>query len=42
MLTSAAEVKAIYFAIENGIKVINASYGSDYESNAEREAIERF
>jgi hypothetical protein len=34
MLTSLAEVKAI--------KVINASYGSEYDSNAEREAIEEF
>jgi hypothetical protein len=42
MLTSLAEVKAIRFAIENGIKVINASYGSEYDSNAEREAIEEF
>ena len=42
MLTSLAEIKAIRFAIENGIKVINASYGSEYESNAEKDAIQAF
>lgn len=41
-LTSADEIRAINFAIQNGIKIINASYGSSQRSNLEKEAIENF
>lgn len=39
---TATEVQAIDFAIQNGAKVINASYGGPSYSQAEFEAIERF
>ena len=42
LLTSVAEVRAIKFAKENGIKIINASYGSEAESQFEKEAIQDF
>ncbi len=38
----ASEVKAIDFAIQNGAKVINASYGGTSFSQAEYDAINRF
>ena len=41
-LDVASEVKAIDFAIRNGSKVINASYGGSQFSQAEYEAIARF
>lgn len=37
-----SEIKAIDFAIQNGAKVINASYGGAGYSTAQKEAIERF
>jgi subtilisin family serine protease len=40
--TVAEEVKAIDFAIENGAKVINASFGGTGLSQAEYDAIDRF
>lgn len=36
------EVRAIDFAIQNGIKIINASYGGSASSTAEYDAIKRF
>lgn len=41
-LTVSSEVKAIDFAIQNGAKVINASFGGGGFSQAEYDAIERF
>jgi subtilisin family serine protease len=41
-LDVASEVKAIDFAIQNGVKIINASYGGESYSVAEYEAIQRF
>ena len=41
-LDVASEVRAIDFAIQNGIKIINASYGGPQFSQAEYDAIERF
>ncbi|HTK76793.1 MAG TPA: S8 family peptidase, partial [Gemmataceae bacterium] len=41
-LTTSDEVKSIDFAIQNGAKVINASYGGTTFAQAELDAIERF
>ncbi len=41
-LDTASEVRAIDFAIQNGAKIINASYGGSFFSLAEQEAIDRF
>nr|MDA3802880.1 S8 family serine peptidase [Patescibacteria group bacterium] len=41
-LTVSSEVKAIDFAIQNGAKIINASYGGYTFSQAEKDAIARF
>jgi subtilisin family serine protease len=41
-LTTSDEIKAINFAIENWVKIINASYWSSSSGDMEREAIERF
>ncbi len=41
-LDVASEVKAIDFAIQNGAKIINASYGGSQFSQAEYDAIARF
>ncbi len=41
-LDVASEIKAIDFAIQNGAKIINASFGSDGYSQAEYDAINRF
>src|SRR3989344_1466818 len=41
-LDVASEVRAIDFAIANGIKIINASFGGSEFSQAEYDAIERF
>lgn len=41
-LDVASEVKAIDFAIQNGAKIINASYGGSEFSQAEYDAIARF
>lgn len=41
-LTSADEIRAIKFAKDNWIKIINASYGSRYSSQLEKQAIEEF
>lgn len=41
-LDLASEIDAIDFAIQNGAKVINASYGGNDYSVLERQAIERF
>lgn len=41
-LNVSSEVKAIDFAIQNGVKVINASYGGSGFSQAEYDAISRF
>ncbi len=41
-LTIATEIKAIDFAIQNGAKIINASYGGSTYSLAEKDAISRF
>ena len=41
-LTVSEIVKAIDFAIQNGAKVINASYGDNYYSQTEYDAINRF
>ncbi len=41
-LDVASEVKAIDFAIQNGAKIINASYGGSEFSDAEYDAIARF
>ena len=40
--TTADEIRAINFAIENWIKVLNASYGSKAYSDLEKDAIKRF
>lgn len=40
--TTADEIKAINFAIENWIKIINASYWSKTSSDLEKDAIRRF
>ena len=40
--TTADEIKAINFAIENWIKIINASYWARVSSNLEKDAIKRF
>ncbi len=40
--TTADEIKAINFAIKNGVKIINASYWSKAASSLERDAIMRF
>ncbi|MFH1522943.1 MAG: S8 family serine peptidase [Patescibacteria group bacterium] len=41
-LTISSEIKAIDFAIQNGVKIINASYGGPSFSIFEYDAIERF
>jgi subtilisin family serine protease len=41
-LDTASEIRAIDFAIANGAKIINASFGGDTFSQAEYDAIERF
>jgi subtilisin family serine protease len=41
-LDTASEIRAIDFAIANGVQIINASYGGDTFSQAEYDAIERF
>jgi len=41
-LDTVTEIKAIDFAIQNGAKVINASYGDPSFSQSEYDAIERF
>ena len=41
-LDTASEVRAIDFAIQNGAKIINASYGGSSFSQSEFDAIERF
>lgn len=41
-LDVASEVRAIDFAIQNGAKIINASYGGLYYSQTEYDAINRF
>ena len=41
-LTASAEIQAIDFAINNGIKIINASYWAYGSWKAEREALERY
>ena len=40
--TTADEIRAIRFAIDNGIKIINASYWSHYYSSLEMQAIRDF
>ncbi|MFA5025919.1 MAG: S8 family serine peptidase [Candidatus Shapirobacteria bacterium] len=42
MIDSVAEIKAIDFAIQNGAKIINASYGGPSYDSAQYEAIVRF
>ncbi len=42
VLNSEAIIKSIYFAADNGAKIINASYGGDYNDPLEKEAIEYF
>lgn len=41
-LNVSTEIKAIDFAIQNGAKIINASYGGEGFSQAEYDAIQRF
>jgi subtilisin family serine protease len=41
-LDTASEIRAIDFAIANGVKIINASFGGASFSQAEYDAIERF
>ena len=41
-LTSADELRAIYFAIDNWINIINASYWASSKSELERQAIQEF